>query len=61
MSKNKRQTYDKTNLIAAIRAVIRGKRLSATARLYSITKTNFLITQKEDSKEAQEVQGKHLH
>ena len=39
MSKKKRQKYDKTNLIAAIRAVNRVKRLSATARLYSIPKT----------------------
>lgn len=37
--KRKHKPYDKTNLIAAMRAVNRGKKLSATAKLYQVPKT----------------------
>lgn len=39
MSKKKRSKHDQTNLLAAVRAVNRGKSLSATARRYGIPKT----------------------
>ena len=46
MSKKKRQKCDQTNLLAAVRAVNRGKGLSANLRLYGIPKTTFFAHSK---------------